>query len=1008
MSGRAQSALPLAVVVLCVLAVTVPLAMAPVARAAARASISQDTATEDIEQVGVAATPQFTDLGVRQVPLLSEEIGSEIGNNPPKELVKLRISEIRDGLGLADLDLARLLGGNKADLTAIRQYTQSISDEFYMKHETEVLDLAALYMIEWANGWQSAYPLSNVAAYGLYERVAQVSNSCDAQMSYAYVRSLTLLRVASDDYDPRPRFSNSLAMLTAPESPCGEDPTVLWLVGNLQLDYSLYHTFNPVFAPLESDLKDAVATFERLVELYPDSPAGYLGRAEVLVRAAEINDAIAMRPFTARSYWERAAGYFSDARERTSAGEVTLFHAYTLARAGKTERAVENLAGVDRLLLESNQRAAKMAQDIYYRAGEYKISAMLEPPNNLPTREVVAYNGGTDARALWGFEAGRVGLLGAGGRMTSFIGFVENGSANPTAAAMSDEAFAACLQQKDCGDLVPAFVHAGQFDRALQLAESDIESAEEQSDRRFISYYYNAYGDVLLHANRPLDAVTQFEIGAARALDGDCCRPREINTYAMFVLKLGYAMQMAGDLAAAEALYEQVPGALQHPKDRTIDNWGPEQVMFFTNLLLGEVHLAQERYQEALAEYLAAQEYAATAKFPYLDNGVAASNAALAAVQLKEYDIALEQAEIAVALDPESPIFLETLADVSRRSEGSSCGEIDDAISTYRRILAADDSSAVVWNNLGVALAGCGFAGEASDAFRASVRANPQYAKGWFNLGSHLLMQGSWSDFLVAQGALGIAGSLDDALRGKGPGVTADDDIYESGLDLSKPLPPNLELGQLERRSVMPFTILLIALVAARLVAALLKDLGLGNLAERIIAGVGSGFPYRVLPAILGALISATLLVWLSPSVSKERWVLVPIAVGAVALPSAIRAATGRAGKEATPVPILLGSALLAPFGIALPPLPTARHGSGPWRAVALVGVGGLVMLALLVARLAPVPLERATMLVLVAVLTTMLLPMEPYDGSRLGKVGSGLATIGLAGIATLLALNWI
>ncbi len=434
---------------------------------------------------------------------------------------------------------------------------------------------------------------------------------------------------------------------------------------------------------------------------------------------------------------------------------------------------------------------------------------------------------------------------------------------------------------------------------------------------------------------------------------------------------------------------------------------------------------------------LAAQEAATHVSGYYPDKGVAANNAALVAMRLGDYELALEQSEKAVSLDPASPVFLETLADAKRRATGeagsggdssSDAGEtagtlesggnpgeiqcaFDDVIASYQEALAADSSSSLAWNNLGVVHAACQQGDEARQAFQNSIRANPEYAKGWFNYGSYLLVEGDWTEFLIAEGALGIAGSLDRALRDEGPALSTDEDIYDTGLDLSQALPADWKLGEHERRSAAPITIMLIVLTLFRVVTELAREDVLDRITSVTMNKVGSRFAHLALPGTVGLALSTVLLVVLSSAESKEQLLLIPVAFAAVALPSMIRAMGNSASAEVTPAPILVATAVLVPFGAALPPLAGARGSANVsrWKAAAApAAIAVLALVAVGVSLVASVPLERATLTALVAILTTTLLPTPPYDGAKLTGWRSQLATIGMGLIAVLFALRLV
>ncbi len=85
-------------------------------------------------------------------------------------------------------------------------------------------------------------------------------------------------------------------------------------------------------------------------------------------------------------------------------------------------------------------------------------------------------------------------------------------------------------------------------------------------------------------------------------------------------------------------------------------------------------------------------------------------------------------------------------------------GHFADAVTAYRRVLAARPQAAEVHSNLGVALAACGQIEEACTHYRRALALKPQLVDVYRNLGRLLLRQGDSVEALVlARRALAIA-----------------------------------------------------------------------------------------------------------------------------------------------------------------------------------------------------------------------------------------------------------
>ncbi|MDR0415902.1 MAG: tetratricopeptide repeat protein, partial [Propionibacteriaceae bacterium] len=138
-------------------------------------------------------------------------------------------------------------------------------------------------------------------------------------------------------------------------------------------------------------------------------------------------------------------------------------------------------------------------------------------------------------------------------------------------------------------------------------------------------------------------------------------------------------------------------------------------------------------------------------------------------------------------------------------------------MATYQAALDLDPSLFSSWNNLGVLLAQDGQAEAAADAFKHAIQAVPDYSYAWFNLGVVAAGQSGFRAFVLSQGALGKAGALDADWKGQDPVLAFDDEVYQSGLDVSKPIPPDWHLAQSVRSNTPVITVGLVLMVLWRL-----------------------------------------------------------------------------------------------------------------------------------------------------------------------------------------------
>jgi tetratricopeptide (TPR) repeat protein len=294
------------------------------------------------------------------------------------------------------------------------------------------------------------------------------------------------------------------------------------------------------------------------------------------------------------------------------------------------------------------------------------------------------------------------------------------------------------------------------------------------------------------------------------------------------LLKRGTALEFAGrhaealaDLADSDEVASRVFAASSHEDEDPLAGTPAAYVSYNARLQAGDTHLRGRRYAAAREQYAAARERERDVADvapgePLRRPEVLDNNEALVQVQLGELGEALQAARRALQADPLSPIFLQNLGFTLYR-----LGRPEQAADAYRAAARADPTLFPAWNDLGVVLANEGRLAEAARAFRRAVGARSDYGLGWFNLGVALERLGPLHA-PASQGAFGRAFRADPDLRGRARTFVADDHLYVTALDLSKPLPPRWEFARTQERA---------PLAVAGFALALLLGLQLGRTA---------------------------------------------------------------------------------------------------------------------------------------------------------------------------------
>ena len=566
---------------------------------------------------------------------------------------------------------------------------------------------------------------------------------------------------------------------------------------------------------------------------------------------------------------------------------------------------------------------------------------------------------------------------------------------------------------------VTAYRYLGLFDQAQARAERWVElfpssgaARDALAETRYLrGDFSGAVKDferaaVLL---RGFHAVVDFDSGARQDLGEGWS-----------TLRKAQALERQGSPDAAGTELHKI---LQMPLV-TADAQDPTDVLLsiYAHDALGVLSLKGQNYDQAIAEFtesLASKENP-TLKgegidFAIVYHGSQENNLALALAKAGRNEEATKYARLAVAYDPANPVFLETLA----FSLGSS--DPEEAIARYRTALEEDPTLYSSWNNLGVLLVRSGRADLGEEAFRRAVGANDRYAIGWFNLGT--VLRDSWSpvDMFRGHGALARAAVLDSGFRGEAPSLRVDDEVYSTGLDLSKPVSPTWQFARGAHLDARPFAVIAFISGLLRLVWALLYDEVGGRVAEWLVRRREHESPLAALtrlrlPPVFAA--AATLVIMLMPAVKE----LDPSPMEVIALSGVIAALIGtllvprwllapQVGSIShfASLPAIAAGVVGAGIGVGFAPVPclnaTDREVPRRVRWSGPICLAGLMVLLFIETWTTELPLVRVATLSAVTLLSSALIPVPPMDGGYLHHRSRELA-IGVALIAVSAVLS--
>lgn len=397
-------------------------------------------------------------------------------------------------------------------------------------------------------------------------------------------------------------------------------------------------------------------------------------------------------------------------------------------------------------------------------------------------------------------------------------------------------------------------------------------------------------------------------------------------------------------------------------------------------------------------------------------HGAEHNNLALAAAKTSRFGIARRAAAQAIERDPANPVYWDTLAFVHHLA-----GDDTEAVDAYSGALAEDESSYVSANNLAVLLAERGEEQKAEDLLEQAVAVAPSYALAWHNLGVVRSRADTLASFLSAQGALARAASIDRSLKGDQAKLRVDEKIYDSGVDISRPVPADWTYAQSATEPSRRFALTMLVLVLIRVLWALGLDRFGGWITRKVVASRPSQAPrlswFWRRTTVAWPLAVTTLLLAVPAARGLPTWPSVMI-VAAVTLlaaaPLAVRALTQtpREMRHFGWMPAMAFGIGGAPLGVSFAPYPALddRGRDITWvqRWAPALAATAIVLVVTTASAFTAVPYLRTIAMASLVLLASILLPTPPFDGSHIkGRLAQLAVAGGLATMSLGFVMKW-
>lgn len=577
------------------------------------------------------------------------------------------------------------------------------------------------------------------------------------------------------------------------------------------------------------------------------------------------------------------------------------------------------------------------------------------------------------------------------------------------------------LRNRDVEVFQDALRRIGRLDQAESLLRS---AAEEDADVPLLTY--DRLGEVLFLQGKFEQAADAFASAAERgAGQATPSRPfpdywdRDSLSVEWARIKQATALDAAGRTKEAREVLTKLtfPTAYDNgwPPSNYYDDQRPRLQELARSFQLGLIAMKHAQFQEAATWFERAlaqcEAWSDTALNP-CRSGAQENNLATALMKAGQHERAIELAQRAIGRDPKNPMFVEGLANALEAK-----GDAEAAAAVYRQATEQDPTQFTAQNNLGVILARQGDLAGAIGRFRQAVAGNPDYPAGWHNLGVAWAATGHFGDSVRSQGALGRAATLDPAFRDADADWVTDTTVYDPGLDLSKPLPKDWAAGTNRKPLPVAFAIPLLLASALHVVRALVSENLYGRLTEwalgwtrrrpfssLVVPRWGELVAVLVCALVLGAGMGSTL-GW-TPWVTAAGFLASLLTVWSYVTTRKLLSSglTHHASVGGTIVGVLG-----APFGVSFAPVPVVEGQVRPWvRWAPLAVTAALAVIAMGLTMTTGVPVVRAVAQAALLVVGSSLIPIEPFEGTKVPRALSLPLAITLAVPTVAFSALWL
>lgn len=952
----------------------------------------------------------------------------------------------------------------------LESFEAAITDDVVKEYPKELLELVNLLALAAGTVDDSNNQLAGAgaAAQVIAHRLAS-SGGCHAALTEAWLVGL--------GESPDPEVYGSLFSSAIKE--CPEDPTPRWLWGQRIVEDSVRPA---LMVGVDQERSTMLAVpldfFANWKDEQPISGLARLGEADTLLTQADLMARIHVMPFTVRSHAERALSiYRSVIKVAKSSPSLRVNEARALhllddpAAVDVIENVVREAPKVDSFrqweaAINESEGNFDVAASAY--GASVELSKIPSLVFSYAEWAHPTWLGSQDARAgqildatIGGWGAGEVDWLGfiPDNRMSAseidpncrVLGLKRTlalAGQIPEALAASGEDQGRHCYEGAVSELDPVLqvlggtaVRADEFtdmnglvDRAqdllrygknLKAAATLTKTASESSGDPLLWQRLGEIRYLSDDANGAIEALNvAVEAPVSEELDG-----WRIGDHQRAALMQGLALERAGKVDQAllsykdaSSVYASMNEAAMNSATATVDTSAAAE------LRMGSIYSARKNTKAALPHLRRAVEFAeendAALSDPLnpqhpMSSGAEYNNLAVALLEMNEDpQEAVEFAEQALAFDPESPIFQETVAQALEAS-----GKIEESSRAYEKAQASDATLYQTKNNLGVIEGKKGNQKAAVKAFTEAVQAKPDYALAWFNMGAVLSESSRPSDFLRSQGALAKSVMLDRSFRGAKLRLTADRSSVSTGVDISRTVDRDWKFSDTASQPAQGLTLMILLMALFRLAFTLGVDRIGEGLTSRILAyrlpmigrmSIVWNRVSRFVDVRIGIAATATIAAWsvVQSGTGNRLAIACAAAVGlsltwlyTVARPSFSAKAIQRRGWLPA---IVLGTATSA-VGYTFVPVPTTvdEEPTGPRRWIGAVVLCVIALCGLGLAFAFGTPFVRSMGLAAIAMLTVALLPLRPFDGSYLnGKRNEWAVSVGLVAITAAVALG--